>query len=112
MHVFETKHRVAHSADNMFSLVARIEDYPKFLPLCEALAIKCREQSGSREVLIATMTVGYRLIRESFTTRVALDNAAREILVKYLTGRSLISRTAGISPRSPKRRARCRSISP
>jgi coenzyme Q-binding protein COQ10 len=36
MHVFETKHRVAHSADNMFALVARIEDYPKFLPLCEA----------------------------------------------------------------------------
>jgi len=86
MHVFETKHRVAHSADNMFSLVARIEDYPKFLPLCEALAIKCREQNGSREVLIATMTVGYRLIRESFTTRVALDNAAREILVEYLDG--------------------------
>lgn len=86
MHVFETNHRVAHSADNMFALVARIEDYPKFLPLCEALAIKCREQSGSREVLIATMTVGYRLIRESFTTRVALDNAAREILVEYLDG--------------------------
>jgi coenzyme Q-binding protein COQ10 len=86
MHVFETNHRVAHSADNMFALVARIEDYPKFLPLCEALAIKCRERSGSREVLIATMTVGYRLIRESFTTRVALDNAAREILVEYLDG--------------------------
>ena len=57
------------------------------MPLCEALAIKCREQSGSgKEVLIATMTVGYELIRESFTTEVALDNASRDHLVEYLDG--------------------------
>ena len=95
-------HRVAHSAENMFALVARIEDYPKFLPLCEALAIKCREQSGSREVLVATMTVGYRMIRESFTTRVALDSAACTILVEYLDGPFTISKTAGVSSRPPK----------
>ena len=47
MHVFETKHRVAHSADEMFALVARVEDYPKFLPLCEALEVKRREQGGT-----------------------------------------------------------------
>ena len=86
MHVFETKHRVAHSADDMFALVAHIEDYPKFLPLCEALTIKRREQGETGEVLIATMTVGYKLIRESFTTRVALDRQARSILVEYLDG--------------------------
>ncbi len=86
MHVFETKHRVAHSADDMFTLVARVEDYPKFLPLCEALTIKRGEQYEDREVLIATMTVGYKLIRESFTTRVELNRAARRILVEYLDG--------------------------
>jgi coenzyme Q-binding protein COQ10 len=86
MHVFETKHKVAHSADDMFALVARVEDYPKFLPLCEALTVKRREQSERGEVLIATMTVGYKLIRESFTTRVALNPQARAILVEYLDG--------------------------
>jgi coenzyme Q-binding protein COQ10 len=86
MHVFETKHRVAHSADDMFGLVARVEDYPKFLPLCEALTVKRREQTEKGEVLIATMTVGYKLIRESFTTRVELDRPARSILVEYLDG--------------------------
>ncbi|HMK41677.1 MAG TPA: type II toxin-antitoxin system RatA family toxin [Methyloceanibacter sp.] len=86
MHVFETKHRVAHSADDMFALVAHIEDYPKFLPLCEALTIKRREQGETGEVLIATMTVGYKFIRESFTTRVAQDREARSILVEYLDG--------------------------
>jgi coenzyme Q-binding protein COQ10 len=86
MHVYETKHRVEHSADDMFALVAGVDDYPKFLPLCEALSIKRREQFEKGEVLIATMTVGYKLIRESFTTRVELDRKAHSILVEYLDG--------------------------
>ncbi len=86
MHVYETKHPVAHSADEMFALVARVEDYPKFLPLCEELAVKSREQRDGRELLIATMTVGYGFIHEGFTTQVHLDRAARTILVEYLDG--------------------------
>ncbi|MGB3038189.1 MAG: SRPBCC family protein, partial [Methyloceanibacter sp.] len=72
MHVYETKHRVAHSADDMFKLVADVELYPKFLPLCEELKLKRRERRDGKDVLIATMTVGYKLIRESFTTEVIL----------------------------------------
>lgn len=86
MHVYETTHPVAHSADDMFALVARVEDYPKFLPLCEALTIKRREMCDGKEVIVATMTVGYGLIRESFTTKVHLDYATRKILVEYLDG--------------------------
>lgn len=86
MHVYETTHRVAHSADEMFALVARVEDYPKFLPLCEALKVRHREQRDGKEVLIATMTVGYGMINESFTTGVHLDPVARTILVEYLDG--------------------------
>jgi coenzyme Q-binding protein COQ10 len=86
MHVYETRHHVAHSADEMFALVARVEDYPKFLPLCEKLKITHREQRGGNEVLVATMTVGYGMIRESFTTGVHLDPVTRTILVEYLDG--------------------------
>jgi coenzyme Q-binding protein COQ10 len=86
MHVYETKHHVAHSADEMFALVAKVEDYPKFLPLCEDIKVKHREQRGGKEVLIATMTVGYGMIHESFTTGVHLDPASRTILVEYLDG--------------------------
>jgi coenzyme Q-binding protein COQ10 len=86
MPVYETKHPVAHSADQMFALVARVEDYPKFLPLCEEITVKSREQREGSEVLIATMTVGYGLIHERFTTQVHLDRAARAILVEYLDG--------------------------
>jgi coenzyme Q-binding protein COQ10 len=86
MHVYETRHPVAHSADDMFKLVADVELYPKFLPLCEALKLKRRERRDGKDVLIATMTVGYRLIRESFTTEVISDADARTILVHYLDG--------------------------
>ena len=86
MHIYETTHRVAHSAEEMFALVARVGDYPKFLPLCEELGVKRREQHDGKEVLVATMTVGYGMIRESFTTKVHLDPPARNILVEYLDG--------------------------
>jgi coenzyme Q-binding protein COQ10 len=86
MQVYETRHPVAHSADDMFKLVADVELYPKFLPLCEALKLKRRERRDGKDVLIATMTVGYRLIRESFTTEVISDADARTILVHYLDG--------------------------
>ena len=86
MHVYEIKHPVAHSADDMFRLVADVESYPKFLPLCEALKLKRRERRDGKEVLIATMVVGYKLIRESFTTEVILDSDARTIVVHYLDG--------------------------
>ena len=86
MHVYETTHPVAHSADEMFALVARVEDYPKFLPLCEGIKVTRRERRDGKEILVTAMTVGYGMIRETFTTRVHLDRAARTILVEYLDG--------------------------
>jgi coenzyme Q-binding protein COQ10 len=86
MHVFEVKHPVAHSADNMYALVSRVEEYPQFLPLVDALTVTRREQVEDKEVLIATMHVGYKLIRERFTTKVTLDQAGRTIFVEYLDG--------------------------
>ena len=86
MHVYEIKHTVAHSADDMFKLVADVESYPKFLPLCEALKLKRRENRDGKVVLMTTMVVGYKLIRESFTTEVILDSDARTIVVHYLDG--------------------------
>lgn len=86
MQTYETRHRVAHGADEMYALVANVEDYPKFLPLCEALTVVRREAIGGKEVLTANMKVGYKLIRERFTSRVTLDPAARSILVEYVDG--------------------------
>jgi coenzyme Q-binding protein COQ10 len=86
MHVYETTHPVAHSTDEMFALVARVEDYPKFLPLCEGLEVTRREERDGKELLVAKMAVGYGMIHESFTTRVHLDHTTHAILVEYLDG--------------------------
>lgn len=86
MHTYEVTHRVGHSARNMFDLVADIEQYPDYLPLCESMKITRSEEREHKRVLIAKMEVGYKLIRESLTTEVVLDPAERLILVQYLDG--------------------------
>jgi coenzyme Q-binding protein COQ10 len=83
---FSTHRRVKHSAADMFGLVADIERYPEFVPLCRAMRVIRRAQLADREVVVAEMTVAYKLIRESFTSRVTLDRAERTILVEYLDG--------------------------
>ena len=75
MPAFSTTRRVAFTPRQMFDLVADVEQYPKFLPLCEALVVKQRGRDGDRDVLICDMTVGYHAIRETFTSRVTLDAA-------------------------------------
>jgi coenzyme Q-binding protein COQ10 len=83
---FSTRRRVKHSAADMFDLVADIERYPEFVPLCRAMRVIRRAQLADREVVVAEMTVAYKLIRESFTSRVTLDRVKRTILVEYLDG--------------------------
>jgi coenzyme Q-binding protein COQ10 len=87
MHSYDVTHRIGHSAAEMFNLVADVEKYPLYLPLCEALSVTKRERrDDGTELLIARMTVGYRLVRESLTTQVILNAPERLILVEYLDG--------------------------
>jgi coenzyme Q-binding protein COQ10 len=84
---FSTKRRVRHSASDMFDLVADVERYPQFVPLCQALRVRKRTQEGEgKEVIVADMTVAYKFIRETFTSRVTLERPKLEILVEYLEG--------------------------
>jgi coenzyme Q-binding protein COQ10 len=84
---FSTKKRVRHSAADMFNLVADVERYPEFVPLCQSLKVRKRDtDSTGKEVIVADMTVAYKLIREGFTSRVTLDRQALSILVEYLEG--------------------------
>jgi coenzyme Q-binding protein COQ10 len=84
---FTSRRRVKHAASDMFDLVADVERYPEFVPLCRALKVRKRvpEPEGV-EVLIADMTVAYKLVREAFTSRVTLDRPSLQILVEYLEG--------------------------
>jgi coenzyme Q-binding protein COQ10 len=84
---FNSRRRVNHSAAQMFDLVADVERYPEFVPLCRSLKIRQRAPGpDGTEIVIADMTVSFKLVREAFTSRVTLDRPNLKILVEYLQG--------------------------
>jgi coenzyme Q-binding protein COQ10 len=84
---YVTTRILRHSPEQMFDLVADIELYPEFVPMCSTLNVRRRTTGvNGSEVLLADMSIGYKMIRESFTTRVALDRAGLKILVEYVDG--------------------------
>lgn len=84
---FLTKRRVRHAATDMFDLVADVEKYPQFVPLCSAMLVRSRADKGNGvTILVADMTVAYKIIRETFSSRVTLDRQSLNILVEYLNG--------------------------
>jgi coenzyme Q-binding protein COQ10 len=84
---FSSKRRVRHSAAQMFDLVADVERYPEFVPLCKSLKIRQRTpKPDGAEIVIADMTVSFKLVREAFTSRVTLDRPNLRIMVEYLQG--------------------------
>jgi len=84
---FSSKRRVHHSAPQMFELVADVERYPEFVPLCHSLKVRQRTpKPDGTEVVVADMTVSFKLVHETFTSRVTLDRPNLKILVEYLKG--------------------------
>ena len=77
---------VPYTADHMYAVVADVERYPEFLPWVVALRIKSRALEGQKEILLAEMAVGYRALRERYTSRVTLDPSARSIDVVAIEG--------------------------
>ena len=69
------------TADQLFDLVADIGDYPNFLPWCIALRVTSHEN----DVIRADMVVGFKMLRERFTSRVTLT-PKKQIDVEYLDG--------------------------
>ncbi|HYR05649.1 MAG TPA: type II toxin-antitoxin system RatA family toxin [Gallionella sp.] len=55
---------VSHSAEQMFDLVDRVEEYPEFLPWCGGASVS--ELEGA--TVHATVHIDYHHIRQHFTT--------------------------------------------
>jgi len=67
--------------EQMFDLVADIERYPEFLPWC----VGCRVTRREGDVVWGDLIVGFKVFRESFTSRVTLNRPGR-IDVSYIDG--------------------------
>lgn len=72
---------LGYSAEQMFALVDKVEDYPKFLPWCGGVEVKERE--GER--LIATLQINYHGVRQSFTTE-NVNNAPFLMKMRLIDG--------------------------
>ena len=71
-----------YTPEQMYRLVADVEKYPEFLPWC--LAARIRRREGN--VMFADLVIGFKMVRERFTSRVELDEAGRRIDVQYTEG--------------------------
>ena len=94
---FTTRRRVRHAAADMFKLVADVEKYPRFVPMCSDMRVRSTLEKGAGvTVLVADMTVSYKLLHQSYTSRVTLDRPNLKIAVEYLDGpfRHLLNRWA------------------
>ena len=78
--IHETR-RLPYSAEQMFDLVADVDKYPQFLPWVVATRVRSRTE----EELVADMLVGFKALREKFTSRVELSRPTR-LEVHYVDG--------------------------
>ncbi|ANY20671.1 Ribosome association toxin RatA [Tsuneonella dongtanensis] len=74
-------HALPYSAEQMFDLVADVGRYQEFLPWVVATRVK----SNSETEMVADMLVGFKQLREKFTSRVIKHRPDR-IEVHYLDG--------------------------
>jgi len=59
--------------DFIYAIVADVERYPEFVPWCAGLRVLAREPKSWGEVLWAETLVGYKALRERYTSRVELE---------------------------------------
>lgn len=71
-----------YTPEQLYTLVAEVEHYPEFLPWCVAARIRERKE----DLITADLVIGFRMIRERFTSKVALDPDGRKIHVTYAEG--------------------------
>jgi coenzyme Q-binding protein COQ10 len=75
------RRQLPFTPEQLFNLVADIERYPEFLPWCVGARINSREGN----VVVADLIIGFKFVRESFTSRVSLDRP-NKIHVTYVDG--------------------------
>ncbi len=75
------KRTLPYTCEQLFDLVVDVERYPEFLPWC--LAARVRRREGN--MLLADLVIGFKMVRENFTSRVLMDRPDR-VDVTYTDG--------------------------
>ncbi len=81
----ETRH-LPYTAQQMYDLVADVEQYPQFLPWTAAARIRGTREDGDAVVMLADLVISFKVFRERFGSRVTLYPDAMKIDTEYLDG--------------------------
>ena len=71
-----------HKPEEMFDLVADVGRYPEFLPWCVGARIRTRTET----LMVADLIIGFKGLRENFTSNVMLNREAMTVDVSYQDG--------------------------
>lgn len=77
----EEQSTLGYSADELFAVVADVQDYPLFVPWCSGARI----HRADEHTIIADLVIGFGPFQESFTSEVTLDRP-RQVLVRAVDG--------------------------
>ena len=75
------KRNLPYTPEQLFDLVADVKSYQHFLPWVAAVRVR----SDSETEMIADLVVGFRALKETFTSRVRKQRP-REIVIDYIEG--------------------------
>lgn len=70
-----------YTSEQLFEMVADVRRYPEFLPWCVGARIISRTETE----LVADLTIGFKMFRETFRSQVTLEHP-HHVHVRYLTG--------------------------
>ncbi|MEP3345963.1 MAG: type II toxin-antitoxin system RatA family toxin [Litoreibacter sp.] len=80
------KRKLPYSAEQMYTLVGDVANYPKFLPWCSAARIRSRSQEDAAEIMLADLVISFKVFRERFGSKVTLWPNDMQIDTEYLDG--------------------------
>jgi coenzyme Q-binding protein COQ10 len=88
MSIYTEKRFLPYTPAQLFELVAAVDRYPEFLPWCLAVRIRSSKKlcgTPQKALIVADLVIGFRMIRERYTSRVTLQPPQR-IDVTYVEG--------------------------
>ncbi|MBU1306122.1 MAG: type II toxin-antitoxin system RatA family toxin [Alphaproteobacteria bacterium] len=85
MNRFFERH-VPHLPQRMFEVVSDLADYPRFVPNCKAMVVRPAPGASDGGMKLATMTLYFGPITQSYTSQVAADPVALTITAKAVDG--------------------------
>ncbi len=86
MKVHSERRILPFTPEQIFELVGDVAKYPEFLPWCTGARIREKQVTPTGEVIIADLMIGFKMVREKFTSRVTLDRPNLRIDVEYIQG--------------------------